>query len=133
VSPASLASTLADEESTSRFILDKRHFNISEQRVKAKALEPGPLDHCTSVFRTIGLDEPSIWQLGDTHVATPRKKVILARADLTVAQIRSVGLEVEPDNDPARHALIRGWPSEKPAWRSRAQELAAIASLRAKM
>lgn len=64
------------------------------------------------------------------HVAALRKRPILGRAELTVDEIVSVGLRLEPDNRPYRHANIVGWPTVKHEWKSLAQELAAVARLK---
>ena len=55
---------------------------------------------------------------------------ILAMAELSVAQITSIGLRVEPDEPPPRHASMTHWPVGKDEWMSKAQELAAVATLR---
>jgi len=82
------------------------------------------------VFRLQELTESQIWSLGDRYVASPFGKDLRARAELSVAQIIEVGLQVEPAEPPPRHANITNWPIEKHAWMSRAQELAAVAILR---
>lgn len=103
---------------------------MSTSRVRPRAFHPAPKDHKTSVFRVQALTEHQIWSLGDRHVASPLGKELRARAELSVAQITAVGLQVKPAEPPPRHANITGWPIEKHAWMSRAQELAAVAILR---
>ena len=98
--------------------------------MKARAFHPAPSDHKKSVFRVRGLTEHEIWKLGDMYVALPRGKELRARAELLVEQITGVGLRVEPEEPPPRHANIVGWPEEKHEWMSRAQELAELATLR---
>jgi hypothetical protein len=58
------------------------------------------------------------------------KRTILARADVLVTHVRSVGLQVESDEPPPRHANIANWALEKDRWMSQAQELAVLATLR---
>lgn len=77
-----------------------------------------------------GLTERKIWQLGELHVAQPRGKELQARADLSVATVVAVGLRVESQEPPPRHGNIIDWPIEKHVWMSRAQEIAAEATLR---
>lgn len=87
-----------------------------------------PLDGETSVFRTQDVSEPEIWQLAVVHVEPTRGRC-LARGDLTAALVYGVGLEVMPDDEIERHAVINGWPAEKDEQLTLAQELAASATL----
>lgn len=82
------------------------------------------------MFRVQGLTERQVWRVGDVYVALPLDGEVLARAELSVAQIADVGLRLESAEPPLRHANIVDWPPEKDAWMSRAQELAAVATLR---
>ena len=68
--------------------------------------------------------------MGEAYVDLPLGNKLRARAELSVAQITGVGLRVESAEPPPRHANIAGWPGEKHEWMSRAQELAAVATLR---
>ena len=43
--------------------------------------------------------------------------------------VRDFGLDVDPDDDPPRHAVIVNWPVEKPAWKLIALKLADRATL----
>jgi len=81
------------------------------------------------VFRILGLSERAVWELGDVNVARPREKALLGRADVKVGFIRSIGLQLEADNEPIRHASIVAWPAAKDERKSLAQELAAEAHL----
>jgi len=74
--------------------------------------------------------DAGVWELADRYVATVREQPVIARAELAVAEITSLGLSVEPNDHPPRHANITGWPSAKDEWKSLAQELAARARLR---
>lgn len=118
------------EETTARYLFQSSHFSVQNARVKPQAFHPSPRDHKTSVFRVSGLTEGSIWALADAHAAGTRTGGALARAEVSVAQVQATGLRVEAADPPPRHANIIGWPEEKPAWMSKAQELAAIALLR---
>lgn len=119
----------SEDEHVARYIFDSKHFSRENRRVKHRALEPAPEDHKTSVYRITGLSPAEIWTLGEVHVATPRGKKLLARADLSQRAIESVGLALEIDNIPPRQGNITGWPVEKDEWRSLALELAALATL----
>lgn len=118
------------EEPTARYLLDRRHFSPQKGRVKPKALHPAPADHRTSVFRIEKLSEAQVWKLGEVHVAIPRNRELLARAELKARDITSVGLSLQANEPPPRHANITGWPVAKHEWMSLAQELAARATLK---
>jgi hypothetical protein len=124
-----LAPDPAPGEVTSRYLRQRSHYAPSDGRVKPRAFHPNPEDHKTSVFRVQGLSDSEIWDLGDEHVARPSGIEILALAKLSVEQITGVGLRVEPEEPPPRHANITDWPREKDEWMLKAQELAAEATL----
>lgn len=125
-----LAPDPTPDEVTSRYLRHSNQYAASNGRVKPHALHPAPADHKTSVFRVQGLIESEIWSLGDAHVRDPSGSELRARAELLVSQIVDVGLQVEPEEPPQRHANIVGWPLEKREWMSKAQGLAAVATLR---
>ena len=118
------------DEVATRYLHQEGHFAASSGRVKPRAFHPAREDHKTSVFRIAGLSERKVWLLGDLRVTAALKRKILARADVLVTHVQSVGLQVQPDEPPPRHANITGWASEKDRWMSEAQELALLATLR---
>jgi hypothetical protein len=54
----------------------------------------------------------------------------VGRADISVAAVQKIGLQVTPHEPPPRHANIVNWPDEKSAQRLKAMELAADAQYR---
>ncbi|HET7231055.1 MAG TPA: hypothetical protein VFJ16_13675 [Longimicrobium sp.] len=116
------------DDHLARFILSRREFSPTHRRVKAVAFLPESRGSTTSVFRIAGLAEPEIWKIGE-KVADLREKTLHARADVTVWKVQEVGLSLDPDDTPPRHANIRGWPSDKAEQLSIAQQLAASAVL----
>jgi hypothetical protein len=113
-----------------RFLQETGHFSVVENRVRFRGLMPAREDNTTSVFVTDGLDDDQVWQLGREHVEATRGPS-LARGELTPQDITSVGLQLERDDDPPRHAAITGWPSPyaKDEIKSKAQQLAPKARL----
>lgn len=111
-----------------RFIKDSNHYSATNGRVKTRAFQPHN-DHCVSVFNIDSLLENAIWALGNKYVGQPLNKRILARADITNNDVVAVGLHIDRDDKPPRHANIKGWPEEKDAWKSKAQEVAALSTL----
>ncbi len=87
---------------------------------------PSPSDNATSVFETTGLTEFQVWTVA-TSILEQSDRRVWGRADLLVSEIVAVGLQVEPDEPPPRHALIREWPSEKERQKEAALLLASVA------
>ncbi len=117
-------------ETISRYILSKNDF--TKNRIKYSAFIPYP--HLElSIYRIDSLTEAEIWNIGQVEVANKRGKPLLARGDVTVAQVGEVsGLEVTPDTDPESHYLhanIINWPKMKSEQKLRAVELADRAQL----
>jgi len=83
----------------------------------------------TSVFRTSGITNDEIWNIGDCEVSIKRNKQILGRADIKANNAISKDLKVVPREPPIRHANIIGWPDERSKQRLIAIELAAEAHL----
>jgi hypothetical protein len=130
VSRHALGDQPADLEITSRYLRSSGHYVASKSRVKPQAFMPALSDNKTSVFRVQGLTEGQVWCLGEAFLMLPPHKALVARAEISVAHIRSVNLQVRPTEPPPRHADITDWPIEKHEAMSRAQELAAEAVLR---
>lgn len=117
----------APSELVSRFLRQSNQYTASTGRVSPKAFHPR--DQKTSVFRVQRLEEHQIWSLADTHMVLVSGNV-RARAELSVEQVIEIGLRVERAEPPPLHANIVDWPGEKDKWMSKAQELAAVATLR---
>jgi hypothetical protein len=69
----------------------------------------------TSVYRTQGLTEVNIWQIGDDFVTKPHPKhlPVLGRADMSAGEIIAADLKIVPRPVPhPLHADIEGWPGE---------------------
>lgn len=62
-------------------------------------------------------------------VATTRSLPLIGRADLVVASVRGEALEVRSDPIPENpnHAVVIGWPREKPSQKIIAQRLSRAA------
>jgi len=105
-----------------RFLTHKNHF--AGNRIRRNAFLPPP-DLKLSVFFTGGLSDVEIWRLGEIHVS----KKLYGRAELTTADVKEVGLEIDPDNTPERHATVSGWPTQKSAQILYALKLAEKATL----
>ncbi len=109
-------------ETVTRFLFQSNHFATRPPRVKGRALEP-PEDRKTSVFRTHGLVGAEIWRISLTYIEPLRGKPTLARADFTIAAAERLGLNIEKDEPPPRHANMTNWSTEKEARISLAQQL----------
>ncbi|QXD13984.1 hypothetical protein GQ464_010990 [Rhodocaloribacter litoris] len=112
-----------------RFLLQRSHFAPANHRVKYSAFMPNR-DGETSVFDIHELTETEIWEMGRRYVAAPQGRSLCGRADTFVSIVENLGLMVDFDDHPPRHANITGWPHEKSAQKLKALELASNATLR---
>jgi hypothetical protein len=115
-------------EPLARFIFPKNHFGRQTQRPKPDAFLPIGLPLQTSVFRTLALTPSQVWDIGH-EISSRRGRTLRARADISAGSIFDVGLLIDPDNTPPRHANIVGWPEEKHGQLMLATELAEAATL----
>lgn len=117
-------------ECLARFVFDKRHIPKKGCGIKAEAMLPFKWTEL-SVTRHRELTEAEICSLGRevaNQRSTPMRKFeLLGRADFPAQSARRLRLDVTPDEPPRNHANILGWPTEKSAQMSLAQELAAQA------
>ena len=111
-------------EILARYIYFRNQYRPSDNTVKYSAFMP-PADKRLSVFRTSGLSEDAIWELGGFL----RTQSLLGRADIAAAVVSDVGLAIEADDIPHRHANIVGWPDDQSAVKLKALELSERAHL----
>lgn len=123
--PSGLEDYVADTEDLARFLTSSSHYNAS--MAKPAAFLPNPKDRETSVFRH-GRDPSEIlWRLGLEHAA--RDRTLHGAAVFTAATVRAIGLAIDTDEPPDRHAAIRQWPwiDDDPALqKAKQKELAAV-------
>ncbi len=112
---------LSLSEILSRFVLNKRYIR-SNNTVRWNAFLPDKNGE-TSVFRTSGISNNEIWDIGEREVAVSQEKPMLGRADISVDDVFKKGLEVVPHEPPEKHANIIGWPNIKSKQRLIALEL----------
>jgi hypothetical protein len=84
-----------------------------------------PKDLKLSVFLTEDLSAEQIWMLGQKYVSPN----IYGRAELTRSAVSEIGLRVEVDNKPLRHANVVGWPVQKSEQKLYALKMAEKSSL----
>lgn len=82
-------------------------------------------DGKTSVFRIGGLTDLSVLAIGRRQVG--EKRGLHGWGVFEVRAVLNVGLRLEPDDVPPRHANIVGWPEDKDAIIEMAQDLSARA------
>lgn len=123
MSDAPAASPVAPEELLARMVFATRHFRPSDNTAKPEAFLPPP-NLELSVSRHLDLSEQEIWQCG-RDIAVQRGKPLYGRADVRALIPLANSLQVIPDPPPRNHALISGWPPDKSAQMSIAQEIAA--------
>ena len=111
----SLAEMIGPEESFTRFIFSKKHFASNDGRVKAQALLPrfneAKARFETSVHRTDGLPDQTLWELGYAHVENASAgRIIKARGFGAIRVVREFGLDTDVNGPPfPRHVDLVGW------------------------
>lgn len=125
-----LTSTVGPHEPLARYLTQSKHYRLQDHSVKPKAFEP-PSDLRLSVFRIDGLTIEEVWETGLANViarmSEPRN--LYGIADIKASASRDVGLDIDPDNTPQRHACVVGWPEDKSKQMLIQHELAAKAKL----
>jgi hypothetical protein len=114
-------------ENLSRYLFSKNNFSQAKHIVRYTAFMPPP-DKRLSVFRTLDLPEATVWAIGD-DVGRQRNKTLLGRGDIKAVAVHEVGLAIDPNDVPPRHANIIGWPDDDSAIKLTAIELAQRAEL----
>jgi len=112
-------------EIISRFICHKNLYKSSDNTVKIAAFMPHPQYKCLSVFGVSGLCENEIFELG----SRVKSDKLYGFANIDAVSINNIGLDIDADNNPYRHANIIGWPEEY----SEIQLKAAHMALKAKL
>lgn len=104
---------LQPDDGITRYLF-RKEYNAEKQIVFPDTFlprhDPALNAPATSVFLTTGLSESDIWQNGQVHVAAVRNRTLLARGDLFVRNVTDIGLRVQEDKSPSKHANIIGWP-----------------------
>jgi hypothetical protein len=101
-----LPEIIADEEDLARFLTSSGHFN--SMMVKPAAFMPEIEARETSVFRHGSEPRDALWAIGDEHAAQGR--TIHGAAIIKAQSVRSIRLNVFPDEPPPGHSAIRNWP-----------------------
>ena len=115
---------IADEEDLARYIFRKDQVR-PDLTVKPDALIP--FSHTDlSVTRHLGLTDEAVWAAGRV-VEQQRRLPLVGRADLFASDYRSQKLvpKADPVPDNPHHAVVVGWPADKPAQKSLAQQIVA--------
>lgn len=115
---------VSSDELLARFIFYKNHLR-QDLTFKPDAFIPYPWPDL-SVTRHLELDELELWRIG-SDIAEQREKTLHGRADFqaVIATIQKLQVISDPLPENPNHAIIRGWPPDKPAQKIIAQELAA--------
>jgi hypothetical protein len=129
--PSGLPETVDSAEDLARFLTQSSHY--STRTVKPGAFLPSPMDRATSVSRHGREPIETLHQLG---LAAAGSRPLHGAAIISCGAVREVGLDVDADEPPERHALIRGWPwvdndrqLEKAQQKEKALQLAATSEV----
>ena len=107
-----------------RFVYYQR-FIRQDRTVRPEAFIPHPYRDL-SVTRHLQLSDTEIWKLGET-VALQTGRPLYGRADVQALVFLQRELQVvaDPILDNPNHAIVTGWPGDKPAQKILAQQIAA--------
>ncbi|MDR5729830.1 MAG: hypothetical protein RB191_20650 [Terriglobia bacterium] len=124
------ALAVGPNEQLARFVFYKGWIRSSDSTIRPDAFIPHP-HHDLSVTRHNDLSGQQLWDIG-RNIAISRQKPLLGRADVSAATVRCQSLEIAPDpvHDNPNHAIISGWPADKAAQKSIAQQLAEASTFR---
>ena len=114
---------ISPEEWLARYILYRNHLR-QDGTIKQDAFIPYPWPDL-SVTRHLQLTEKELWDIG-RDIALRREKTLHGRADLQVKDFQQHQLAVvaAPVPENPNHASITGWPTDKPAQKIIAQQIA---------
>ena len=117
---------VTSKEWLARFILQSSHLR-QDRTVRPDAFIPHPYPDL-SVTRRLELTETQLWGIGKA-VAESIPKKLHGRADVRAEVFERQKLRVlaAPGADNPNHANVTGWPGEKSAQKSLAQEISAEA------
>lgn len=103
--PSGLPEAVGAEEDLARFLTQSSHYSGATAR--PGAFLPSPKDRATSVSRHGREPIETLRQIG---LAAARDRSLHGAAIIKAHAVRDAGLDVDADEPPERHALIRGWP-----------------------
>lgn len=131
IDPANVADVTTDEV-LARFVVQSSHIRRSNQSIKPDAFIPHPYPDL-SVTRHLSAVDAELWAVGE-QVAATSGKTLYGRGDFqaSVCLIQRLVVRAAPVAGNPNHANVSGWPSDKPAQKSIAQEIAAAAMFVAK-
>ena len=123
---------VGDDETLARYVLYSKHVRRTDQTVKPDAFIPNPHGE-TSVTRHLLTTEEELWSVGHA-VAAVRNRTLHGRADfpMAVCLAQQLAVRADPVIGNPNHADVTGWPSDKPAQKIIAHEIAATAKFMAR-
>ena len=121
---------VAPNELLARYVLYSKHFRASDRTVRQDAFVPHPYVDL-SVTRHLLATESELSEVG-RNIASVQAKKFYGRADILAKTCLGLALDVKPDpvNGNPNHANVLQWPTDKPAQKMIAMQLAATAQLR---
>ncbi|MCM0083936.1 hypothetical protein L4X63_20345 [Geomonas sp. Red32] len=130
---ANVDQEVCETETLARFIVQSSYIRRASNTVKQDAFIPHPHDDL-SVTRHLELSEENLWEIG-AGVALEREKTLYGRADNLASDYNRMNLHILPDPIPPteqnignpNHAVVKGWPADKPSQKMLALEIASKA------
>lgn len=118
---------VATGEMLARYVLHSSHIRRSDQTIKQDAFVPHPYPNL-SVTRHLLANESELWSVGD-NVAAACGKTLYGRGDAstTVCLGQNLTVNASPITGNPNHADVSAWPTDKPAQKMIALQIAAAA------
>ncbi len=116
---------MAPFDVVARYLTHHNQFNLS--RVKYPAFMPTTALQ-TSVFGIDGITAAERWGIG-AEVAKTRRETLYGRGDVATNYIYEIGLSLDANNTPLRHANIIKWPEKQVEQQQLALKLAENSNL----
>jgi hypothetical protein len=126
INPLNVPEVTADEV-LARFVVQSSHIRRSNHSIRPDAFIPHPYPDL-SVTRHHLAVESELWSVGE-QVAATSGKTLFGRGDFqsSVCHAQRLVVRAAPVAGNPNHANVSGWPSDKPAQKIIAMEIAATA------
>jgi len=127
IDPANIPNVTPDEN-LARYILQSSHIRGSNQTLKPDAFIPHPYRDL-SVTRHLSATEVELWSVGE-DVAAASNRTLYGRGDVhaLACSVQRLVVRAAPTPGNPNHAEVSGWPTDKPAQKIIALEIAAAAA-----
>lgn len=112
LTPSGLRVDVHPTETLARFVTQSDWVTRSTGRIKSSAFMPDKTSAETSVTRCHAISDERLWESGQVAAGT---RTLHGAAIITAQTVSEASVEVEADEPPHFHAVIKKWPSDPDA------------------